>query len=383
MAKTLELFETYTYSNRPRNNLLKACTPAIVESYRFGQYGKADINLLMSILELKRPHSSKTEKKFNKNFLDSVKGMKSDHFGNRMLTIEGDGSNICWASHVDTVHMAGGTQDIVKMNDIVSLSMQSQSNCLGADDGAGVWLMLEMIREGKPGLYIFHRGEECGGLGSNSIAWGSSDILNGIDAVISLDRYGYESVITHQGGRTASEDFAQSLASSLKIDTLRPDSTGLFTDSANYSHIVSECSNLSVGYFGHHGAGESLNVAYLCALRDRLIALDTSKLVFSRHPDENDWDMYEVTYYREYKYPTKGDNDSDNWMVELNGKFNSDTPVCNGEFELDFEKQALSRLIEKYPEAVAALLTDYYNITIDEIYQGIYDITGREPDTGY
>ena len=44
------------------------------------------------------------------------------------------------------------------------------SDCLGADDGAGVFLMLEMIDANVEGTYIFHRGEERGGWGSSQIA---------------------------------------------------------------------------------------------------------------------------------------------------------------------------------------------------------------------
>ena len=57
-------------NKRPRNNAMFAVAPAIVESYSGGKYGEADVNLLMEILRLRRPHDSITERKFSINFLD-------------------------------------------------------------------------------------------------------------------------------------------------------------------------------------------------------------------------------------------------------------------------------------------------------------------------
>ena len=48
--------------------------------------------------------------------------------------------------------------------------IQSDNNeCLGGDDGTGVWLMTKLIEAGVPGRYIFHRAEEVGGRGSGWI----------------------------------------------------------------------------------------------------------------------------------------------------------------------------------------------------------------------
>src|SRR3546814_16306749 len=79
---------------------------------------------------------------------------------------------------------------------------------LGADDGAGLWIMLGMIAAACPGLYLFHRGEEQGCLGSRWIERHTPELLANIDAAIAFDRAGLGDVITHQSyGRTCSAAF--------------------------------------------------------------------------------------------------------------------------------------------------------------------------------
>src|SRR5690606_20123026 len=87
-----------------------------------------------------------------------------------------------------------------------------------------------------------------------------------IDQVVSFDRYGYESVITHQLGMCASDKYAWAVAEQYArhgITTLAPDPHGLFTDSAQFTELVAECTNISVGYDGHHGVTERQDVEFL------------------------------------------------------------------------------------------------------------------------
>ena len=269
-------------------------------------YQGADIAALMDMLTTKRPHGSKAEKQFIAKYIACVPGMESDGFGNLILRIPGVGDDILWSSHTDTVHSTGGRQAIVKSRDIVTLSSCGKSNCLGADDAAGIWLMLEMIKAKKPGLYIFHRGEEIGGLGSDYIATHTPKLLDGIKAAIALDRKGYDSVITHQFGRCASDIFAWSLAEALGIDGFKPDDTGLFTDTAHYTDLIGECTNLSVGYFAQHSKHESLDVGFLVALRSALLSINTESLVISRKAGDieaiAELEPLAVTFESDYDY---------------------------------------------------------------------------------
>lgn len=229
--------------------------------------------------------------------------MTKDRAGNRIKVIKGYGDHVAWSCHTDTVHTKGGVQLLDIRKNIISLNEKSKSNCLGADDGAGMWLMLEMIKAKVPGRYFFHRGEEKGGIGSNYIASFTPGQLDDVKAIIALDRKGYRDIITRQWrGKCASPEFATSLALALNAPWYSGDPTGSFTDTANYRDLVQECSNLSVGYFSQHGSSETLDLGYLCALREHLIKIDHSKLVFKRDPDEEEYESH--YYYGSYHSTT-------------------------------------------------------------------------------
>jgi hypothetical protein len=144
--------------------------------------------------------------------------------------------------------------------------------------------MRQMILRGVPGLYIFHAGEEVGGIGSSYIADKTPELLAQVDFAIALDRRGEADVITHQfGGRCCSDLFAKTLANLLGHG-FSPDSGGTFTDTANYTSHVSECTNISVGYYGQHTRDEVLDVGFAVTLLEVLCNLDQSKLLASRDP---------------------------------------------------------------------------------------------------
>lgn len=219
-----------------------------------------------------RPAGSMTERSFCATYIDSLPGCKIDAAGNRIVAV-GDDLRVMWSSHTDTVHTKPGIQKITYGDGLVSLSPNSTSSCLGADCTIGVWLMRQMILRGAPGLYIFHASEECGGLGSNHIATKTPEVVSGIEYAIAFDRRGTTSVVTHQsGGRCASDEFGTALASYLgpKYDL---DTGGTFTDTANYTSLIPECTNIGVGYYYQHTKEEYFDVDHVMALLEALCRL--------------------------------------------------------------------------------------------------------------
>jgi hypothetical protein len=245
--------------------------------------------LLLEILGWARPHESECEIRFAREYLDTIPGMEADAFGNRFLQI-GD-TNVAWSAHIDTVARHGGPQALkVAKDGTISLKDKKKKCSLGADDGTGVWIMLEMIRHGRPGRYLFHRGEERGCLGSRWIVENTPERLAGIDVCMAFDRAGFQDVITHQAsGKTASDEFALSFAEQLNAVRdfeFRPDDTGVYTDTNEYAGLVAECSNLSVGYHHQHSKDETQSLYFAEALLDALLRLDVSKLVVARSPGD-------------------------------------------------------------------------------------------------
>lgn len=323
------------------------------------------MKLLKQILRYKRPHGSGSECAFIHRFLDCLPGIYSDVVGNRILRI-GE-SPILWSCHTDTVHKTEGLQKVFYKKNV----LRSNSNCLGADDGAGMWLMLKMIKKKVPGLYIFHRGEEVGGIGSHHISTHSKKLLKDIKYAIALDRKGYTDVITHQGARCCSDDFAKSLAKELDMG-YKPSDRGLFTDTANYTDEIGECTNLSIGYFSQHCMLESQDGKFLMKLLEALIKINPDNLVENRVPGE-----YEAKVFQ--SYTNYGGYHNDNFFSRKGAKKSTyqespsynDTEGWNLYYDNDVEDDEttqLAKMMDLYPQAVARLLIDN-GITPEDIRQ--------------
>lgn len=249
---------------------------------------------LVEMLAYKRPAYSDTEAEFCAKYIRPVFGLP-DNSGN-YIKVVGHKPNVCFTAHYDTVHKTDGMQKIKVSGDIVTVDPKSGSNCLGADCTTGVYIILEMIKAKVPGTYVIHAAEEIGCVGSTALVQRNPKWLNRTDAVISFDRRGQDSIVTHQMGlRTCSDNFAISLDKILGLG-MRPDDTGAYTDSNEYADIISECTNISVGYVGQHTKNESQDLWFLDTLVDSLIEADWSKLEFERDPD-----VKEYSYDRDYR----------------------------------------------------------------------------------
>jgi hypothetical protein len=318
------------------------------------------------MLKYRRPMDSDTELEFIYKFLAPL-GVEMDDAGNVYKRI-GE-SNILWSSHTDTVHHSDGYQEIKVTDTRVMLAEGSGSNCLGADCGTGVYIMTEMIKANKPGLYVFHRGEEHGSHGSRHIAK-EKTLLEGIEMAIAFDRHSNNSIITYQGGRCCSEEFSQSV--SVQLPYLKSDPGGVFTDTANYDHIVPECTNLSVGYKGHHSPLEFQDLIYLDRFINDMIALDTSKLVVARDPKKAavftgtsgiDWSGYGLPEDFGRK-----EADDDNSYAQFSWFADDDNADLS-------ETEKLAHLIRNNPFDAASLMMAY-GITAAEFEEHCYATTG-------
>jgi hypothetical protein len=198
---------------------------------------------------------------------------------------------------------------------------------LGADDKAGVTIMLWMIKHGVPGLYYFFIGEEVGCVGSKALANKIKDNrIEGITKVISFDRRGTDSVITFQASsRCCSDTFAKALADQLnKKDGFKysTDPSGVWTDSAQFTKIYPECTNISVGYRSEHTCAESQDLNHLVRLAEACLEVDWESLPVERDPsvvEYSSWGSYYGGGYRSVGYTSgsygsrSGDWSSTGW----------------------------------------------------------------------
>lgn len=246
------------------------------------------IATLADMLTYCRPCGESQDQAFRTRYLVPL-GVQEDRHGNLFLDI-GDSPKILWSSHTDTVHSRNGRQSVkvdrVRCEIALSRKARKRSSCLGADDTVGVFLMIEMIKAGTPGRYVFHFGEEIGCVGSEAIASESPEFLKGIDYAIALDRAGTGDTVTSQHGQDcASPDFARAMGLHMAAHGLDfKAARGVYTDTAEYVRHVPECTNLSVGYYHQHTRDEYVDYAHVGALLPALVALRASDLVCARDP---------------------------------------------------------------------------------------------------
>jgi hypothetical protein len=274
-----------------------------------------------------------------------------DKHGN-YIKVVGNKPTVSFMSHHDTVHFKDGRVSVkFPTTQDGSFARVGSGSCLGADCTTGVYIMLKMMEENIPGVYVIHAAEEIGCVGSSQLVYDYPTWLLDIKYAISFDRKGYNSIISHQmGRRCCSEEFIQSLNNILGGGYFSDD-TGSYTDSNEYVGVVPECTNLSVGYFNQHSKNEYQDLDFLDDLVGALIDADWSKLVCKRVPSPHsefdsrlsgkfDDDMYSKPY-------GMAGNARRDWEDYLEDRYE---PSDIGD---------LANVIEKYPAEVAEILKSF------------------------
>jgi hypothetical protein len=266
---------------------------------------------LATILRWKRSHGSVSEMAFCKWVREEITRMGAEPkireagcITTEVLYPDGKRSSVLFSCHMDTMHgaMAEGRQELLFDPTLEQIfldeaSRKAPGSCLGADDGVGVWMMLDMIQNKKPGSYIFHRGEERGGIGSRAVLANDRDWLEQFDLAVAFDRPGVDEVITHQGGqRCASDKAGEALVKALKAEGMiyEMSTKGVFTDTKVYRGVISECFNIGVGYEFQHGPQECLDYGHACRLLGAVKNINWDSIPAERDPKEVEpWNGYQ------------------------------------------------------------------------------------------
>jgi hypothetical protein len=229
--------------------------------------------------------------------------LQLDEFGNLFIKI-GE-SDTMFTSHLDTATSADTIVNHIIEGDIIKTDGKS---ILGADDKAGVTIMLNMIEKSVPGLYYFFLGEEVGCVGSKKVADKHKEKkIDYINKVVSFDRRGTNSVITFQASqRCCSDSFANELANQLNLSDSNfkysSDPTGVYTDSAQFVSIYPECTNISVGYDFEHTMQEKQDILHLERLSEAVTKIDWNSLPVERDPLTVEYEEYGYGYGRYATY---------------------------------------------------------------------------------
>lgn len=220
-------------------------------------------------------------------------------------------SDTMFCSHLDTVGTTGSIEHEIDKNMIKT----NGKSILGADDKAGVVIMLEMIERNVPGFYLFTVGEEKGCTGSSKLSQKLEKKLDekfkNIKKIVALDRSGYRSVITHQsdGQRSCSDTFGNALCVELNKFGFNYvlDPTGTYCDSAEFADLFPECTNISVGYFDQHSNRERQDIDFLGRLADACSKINWNGLPVARDPKKVEYiDSY---YFSKKKRIVDGEDE--------------------------------------------------------------------------
>lgn len=244
--------------------------------------------------------------------------LETDEFGNRFIYV-GENPSTMFTCHLDTA-----SSTVVEIKHVIegNIIRSDGTSILGADDKAGLTILLNMIEYNIKGLYYFFLGEERGCIGSRKVSNKHlKEPLPYINKVVSFDRRGYDSVITHQlGGRCCSETFGNHLSSELNKyeESFRyeNDSTGIYTDSAQFTNIYPECTNISVGYNYEHSHSEQQDIEHLEKLSKVVLSIDWEGLTIERKiTDKFEEDEFEDYYYPSYQNKKEKEKSPNSWTT--------------------------------------------------------------------
>lgn len=283
--------------------------------------------------------------------------IKKDDYGNYFYEI-GKGSRTIFASHLDTVSKE--YVEVKHLIDVDNFVKTDGKTTLGADDKAGVTVMLWMIKNKVPGFYYFFVGEEVGCIGSGLVSK-HEDIKGKYDRIISFDRRGTNSVITFQSsGRSCSDKFADDLCDNLNATGLsyEKDTGGVYTDSAEFMDIIPECTNISVGYYKEHTINESQDINHLVSLAESCVLIDWESLVTDRDPSikenkryNNIWlDGYQ-DYYNTYDDSVDEKEDDDIFNMPktyYDNGFDDDLQDITNDWTISLKNNKYDWIIDKF-----------------------------------
>ena len=130
------------------------------------------------------------------------------------------------------------------------------SDGLGADDRAGIFIILKILQAGLRPTVIFTTDEEIGAMGAEKLALDMAKPLSDLKYVIQLDRRGANDCVFYNCNNPSFTEYIESF--------------GFVENYGSFSDISVICPvwriagvNLSVGYFDEHSVSETLNTTHM------------------------------------------------------------------------------------------------------------------------
>jgi hypothetical protein len=206
----------------------------------------------------------KSESDLEPYLVSKIPGLMKDGIGNYHKII--GNSETLFVCHLDNFCKTKQRVHHIIDEEVI---MTDGSTILGADNKAGVLVLLYLISNNVPGHYCFFIGEEpilSGGLYGSSLFANYYKDIKKFKRAIAFDRKEEGSVITRQMAQECCSDtFAAELCNAFIEQDLwmGPDCTGYYADTASFLEHIPECTNISVGVWGEHTTNEYVDIFYL------------------------------------------------------------------------------------------------------------------------
>ncbi len=232
-----------------------------------------EYDLLEKLLSVKQSTLLKIMRRYLADKYDSVISTKD------YLYAKGD-IPVLLVAHLDTVHKYP----------VSSLYYDRQKNVLwspdglGADDRAGVFSIIQILKAGLRPSVLFTTDEELGCVGARLFSYEHPDPISPLNCIIELDRMGHDDCVFYGCDNPEFTSYIESF--------------GFKTQRGSFSDISDICPmweiagvNLSVGYYDEHSFSEHLFVDAMFDTIDKVkqILTDSSQVAYKYIPSKKNF----------------------------------------------------------------------------------------------
>jgi len=186
-----------------------------------------------------------TEKEMVAYLLGTFNSATSD--GENYIYIKGD-IPICLVAHMDTVRNENNPEFMELLED--SETFSNKKGILGADDRAGIAMILDLLEDGYKPSVIFTNGEETGAVGAYQFAK-DIDVVSNVNLFIELDRAGTNHYVSYNHLPTEVQEYVESFGLEKKQGSFSD--IKVLTDAFLIPSV-----NLAIGYYNEHSSEEFL-----------------------------------------------------------------------------------------------------------------------------
>lgn len=292
-------------------------------------------NMKTQLVELLSIHGVSGQEKPVRDYLivelaGLVDKMEVDNYGN-LLAIKkvgnGKGATVLLSAHMDTVRAVLKNRELIEKDGIIS----SSAGALGADDRAGIAIILTVLRNIETTLFngtikiAFSVEEEIGAVGASYI---DKKFYSDANLAIVIDRRGNRDIVVGCSRAFCSDsvgNFMENVSKMCDMDWKCVE--GGISDTMIFAENGINAINLSAGYMNEHTSQEWVSLKdmrdTMKLVMQTLVVINQFYGTFTKAESENKWLRKSSRYNKSNKYSSYFENDitNDIWIEkeDVNG----------------------------------------------------------------